>query len=182
MPDAATMTGAPNEIELGGRTFKLSPLTVADLGELQAWVLAQLPDPIAVARQLAEGQPAEIAKEILLSAYEDTRNGARRLGSAEANAALKSLAGFRELLYLHGRKHHPEMTREAWEALLTAALRDEITVLSARLAEENGGAIPDPKAGAGAASSAPPTGPPTGGPTSPGSPTATAGGPTPSGG
>ena len=53
-------------IKFGDQEYRLSPLTVADLGELQQWVYTKLPDPIAVAKELAKGEPAEIAKELLL--------------------------------------------------------------------------------------------------------------------
>ena len=41
--DAQTASGAGAKVTLGGRELTLHPLTVGDLGELQAWVHTQLP-------------------------------------------------------------------------------------------------------------------------------------------
>lgn len=136
----------PNTIELCGNVFHLSPLTLKDLEELQNWVYTQLPDPIQIARELCKDLPEKVQTSLLENAYEDVRNGSRRLGSEEANKVLGSLSGLAQMLYLSGRKNYPHMTPDAWaEQLYNAAQRDLETVKEA-LGEEKGGALPDPKA------------------------------------
>lgn len=171
--DAQTASGAGAKVTLGGRELTLHPLTVGDLGDLQAWVHTQLPDPIKVAKELAEGLPAEVAKELALNAYEDVRSGARRLGSPEAVQLLNTLQGWRELLFLHGRKGQPSMTRDDWESVVLRAVEADLAQLQESLGEEKGGAVPDPKA----PSSSPPTAAPSTSATSPSpSPSGTGGG------
>lgn len=141
-------------ITLGGRFYRLSSLTVADLGELEDWARARLPDPIAVAREIVQGMPDAVAEKILMAAYEDVRNGARRLGSPEVVRLLGTFEGYAEMLYLHGRRHHPAMTRDEWGRVLADAVDGDLEAIEERMAERRGGAIPDPKAPSSAADAA----------------------------
>lgn len=139
-------TAVGSRITLGGKEYTLAQLTLADLAELEQWVFSKLPDPIQVARELAEGLPTDLAKEILLAAYEDVKAGARKLGTPEAIGLLRTQSGMVQMLYLHGRKNQPWMTIEDWEAVLLAAVEEDMATLGERLTEQGGGAVPDPKA------------------------------------
>src|SRR5437764_1256488 len=79
-----------DELKVNDRTYKLTMLTVEELGELEAWAKSRLPDPIAIARELARDQPPEVVNHILDRAYEDVKNGARRLGSYEVTELLET--------------------------------------------------------------------------------------------
>lgn len=163
---------AGQTITAGGASYRLAPLTVATLGELETWVMSKLPDPIKVARELAEGLPAEVATAILLEAYADVKAGARKLGSPEATKLLNSFEGFAQLLFFHGRTYNPTMQAADWEPVLLQMLAEDSEAIEAALAERNGGAVPDPKAPSSSAST---DSPPTGETTSPSSASATAG-------
>ena len=146
-------------LTVGQASYRLAPLEFADLQELEAWVFTRLPDPIQIAKELARDLPPDLAKDILLEAYEDVKNGARKLGSPEANRLLSTPDGFREMLYLSGRKYQPNMTREDWGRVLARIVEEEGETLAEALSERNGGALPDPKAPSSSMSTgAPPTG------------------------
>jgi hypothetical protein len=164
----------PKDITVRGVTYRLSPLDLRDTQELEAWVLTQVPDLIAIARRLAEGQEPEVKKEILLEAFEVARSGYGHLGTPEATRVLKTFLGMREQVYLAGRKHHPQLSREDWGEILARCVEDDLREIERRLQEENGGAIPDPK---GPSSSTPTGGPPTGARSSTSSPASAAGTP-----
>ena len=77
-----------------------------------------------------------------MEAYEDVKNGARKLGSPEANKQLVTLEGFTELVFLHGRLHQPEMTRSDWEEVIIAALKEDAQKLVDAIGEAKG--VPSP--------------------------------------
>jgi hypothetical protein len=163
-----TLTAAPLTIELGGRPLRIAPLTIADLGELQAWINAQLianaPDPIAIARRLAEGFPPEVQSELLREAYRDARDAREArptapIGTSEAFAVTGTAAGVKEILALALRKHQPDLTAEDLDGIVGSLLPGDLDYL---FAHAFGTERPDgPKArGAGADATGPPTGPP----------------------
>ena len=89
--------------------------------------------------------PESVVKELVMNAYEDVRSGARRFGSPEATQLLGTLQGWRELLFLHGRKAQPELTRDDWESVILAAVESDLARLADNLGEGGGGAIQDLK-------------------------------------
>lgn len=122
------LTATPQTIELGGRPYRLSPLTLADMGELQAWIHAQLPDPVALARRLAEGMAPEVQERILNRAF-DHEMAARKthmLGTEEADLMLATLPGFVRVLALMCRAHHPEATPDVLAPLVGGLDKDQI--------------------------------------------------------
>ena len=47
-------------ITIAGKTYRLAPLTVAQLGELERWVMSRTRDPIEIARELAKDMPQDL--------------------------------------------------------------------------------------------------------------------------
>jgi hypothetical protein len=148
------LTAAPRTIELGGRRLQLSPLTLADMGVLQAWIHAQLPDPVALARRLAEGMPVEVQTELLRDAFKHAMAARRThlIGTDEADELLATMAGFLEILGLTLKAHHPEMTRDVLGPLVGGLTRDQINEVTAHAfgvrmapADLPGAGTPDPK-------------------------------------
>ncbi len=54
MDGLCQLTASAHTIAIGGRTFRLTPLTLADYGEIENRILAGRPDPL-------EGLPARLA-------------------------------------------------------------------------------------------------------------------------
>lgn len=127
-----TLTAAPRTIELGGRQLRLAPLTHGDLGVLQAWIHSQLPDPVALARRLAEGMPEAVQEKILNRAFDQVM-GARKthmLGTAEADGIIATMDGFTQILALMCRAYHPEMTADVLAPLVNGLGRDQINAIT----------------------------------------------------
>jgi hypothetical protein len=139
------MISETQSVKWAGREWNLTALTVKDLGEIQEWVYSKLPDPLEVAKKLAEGQDPSVVKELLLNAYEDIRHGARKLGSPESTAVLNTVEGLCKQLLIRGRKNHPEMTFDDWAEVVEKTLKDEADELNKLSGEDQGGVLPDPK-------------------------------------
>jgi hypothetical protein len=126
-------TAQPRMIELGGRSLRVSPLTVEDLGAYQAWIYSQLPDAAAVARRFAEGLPPSVQAEMGREAIREDRAArlAHRIGMPAAGEMMQGLMGVVELLYLATRRHHPDLTRDDLPALILAGGAGAIDRVSA---------------------------------------------------
>lgn len=149
------LTARPKTIEIGGRVLQVTPLTIDDLGSLQAWIYAQLPDPVASARRMGEGMPASAQDGLFREALKEDRSArmAYRIGTPGASELIQSLLGLVEMLYLGTRKHHPELAKDELPALIMKATSDGIDRVTSHAfgvgADDPGGAS-DPK-GVGAA-------------------------------
>jgi hypothetical protein len=64
--DTARATAAAGEVTLGGRAYRLSPLTAADVGELDDWVRART---LRAAREATRGLPEPEAQSLLRQAF-----------------------------------------------------------------------------------------------------------------
>lgn len=131
MTNAAQATAAPAEIRLAGKTYRMSPLTDGDLGELERHLQTRA---FAVAKANLEGLSPEDRRTLLRVAYDTAYRVT--LNSPEASAFMRGLEGAAYLLWLGLRHNHPDLTPEAVRPLLT----DERTVTEAmdRLDELNG--------------------------------------------
>jgi hypothetical protein len=109
--DPTALAGLPKSLTFDGRTYKVHPLTLADFGELQDWVDAQHPDPVAVAKQNLDDFPIPIQKHLLDRALELATRPKPRIGSPEADAILVTPAGLVEVLRVCIAKGDPTFTR-----------------------------------------------------------------------
>jgi len=96
---------------VGGVTYKQAPLTWRQLGQLEAWIKSQFPDPMETAKKLAEGLPLELASEVISRGQEQANNPRWCLGTPEASALLRAPAGMVELFTHQLAKFQPELTR-----------------------------------------------------------------------
>jgi hypothetical protein len=105
------------------------PLTLADLGELQAWLDTQLPDPLAVVKRHIDsgGVPMEQAKFLYAEALKEASKTRIHLSSPDALVYLNGANGVIEMLYLSIRKGRPDWTRDqarkVFEALTPADIQ-----------------------------------------------------------
>jgi hypothetical protein len=134
MNDAATVTGkAWAPLAVGGKTHRVYPLTYDDLGELQAWVNAQLPDPFdAVASSPGFARlSVEAQKYAIRCAVELAAKGKRRLNSPEAAEAVNSPEGVAFLLYLMVKRGDPTFTEAAAAELVRQVTPQQVASLQA---------------------------------------------------
>lgn len=127
MNDLATLAGKPKRLKLGGQVHDVYPLTIADFGQVQSWIDAQLPDPFeAVNEALEKGRlvdghrvPYTVTQQQFLyrTALEQKTKGRKLLGTPEADAMVQSMEGTKYLLVLSIRKGKPEFSDADAEAL-----------------------------------------------------------------
>lgn len=112
MNDAATLNGKSTlAITIEGERYDVHPLTIADFGDLQAWLDRQLPNPLDVIRPHLQHYNAAQQQAILKAAVEVASSRRALIGTEEASAFLSSIEGVREMLFLAIRKGRPEVSR-----------------------------------------------------------------------
>lgn len=148
MNDLKTVNGRPTPLAVGADTYDVYPLTLADWGDLQAWVETQLPDPFAIAReQMTSGAWSQKQQEFLLRvAAEIASKPKPRLGSPEADAIVNTPAGQAEILYLSIRRGRPGFSRA--DATDLYARMMDADLLAASIATTAGMVVGDPKGSA----------------------------------
>lgn len=132
MTNAAQATAAPAEVRLAGAAYRMSPLTDADLGELERHLQCRAFD---VAKRNMEGLSPEDRRTLLQAAYDTAYK--ITVDSPPAVEFMRGLDGAAYLLWLGLRHNHPEL--KGWEDV-RRLLTDERTVAEAmdRLDELNG--------------------------------------------
>lgn len=152
MNDLATLNGKPRTLKVDGRDYLFYPLTLDDLGGLQAWVDAQTPDPFALAHgQINSGRfTIDQCKFLLKTAMEMAAKGAPKLGTDEADLLLQSAEGVKEVLFLSVRKGDPGFSRGDAAGLFRKVTQGDVAALfrATGLVEAGvaAGADSDPKA------------------------------------
>jgi hypothetical protein len=151
-------TNAPAEIDLAGASFHVRTLTLAEWGELQAWLKRHAPSPIeraaeAIKRASDDGKPLAqwLREEILSNAQEQSLRWPPKVGTLPWLEALDATPdGMATLLHRALRELQP------------ATALDECRTLAERATQEEIGALVgflffglDPKAGSGAATGTP---------------------------
>jgi hypothetical protein len=116
----ADLNATPRTITLGGEPYAVHPLTLADQGELQAWLDAQLPNPLDQAFDLIQRRnlPQPQAQYVLRNAQEMAAQTRIFLNSPEALPYLNSANGIVEILFLAIRKGRADFTRERAKDLI----------------------------------------------------------------
>jgi hypothetical protein len=97
------------EVALGGRTFRVDELRLADLADLQDWLDRTWVDPLAGLRErLATMGDAERQKA-LAPAYDLAEAGPPTCGDEQGRALFATGAGIVEIFRVALRRHHPEL-------------------------------------------------------------------------
>lgn len=111
--DHATFVNAPKTIELGGREYRVSALTLKEWGPVQSWIKQHAVSPV---RLLSSGDMAGLnaadRKAMMETALHAQRNWPPRIGSIEWFQALDHPGGHAEFLFVALSKHQPDFTRE----------------------------------------------------------------------
>jgi hypothetical protein len=117
--DLASMTARPRSLVVDGRTYMVHPLTLDDFGELQAWVDAQFPDPIALVNDAVKAGSYNMVQQQFLykTALEIGSRGKRPIGTPDADDLVRSVAGTKEVLFKAIKKGDPSFDREQADRL-----------------------------------------------------------------
>lgn len=117
--DLATMARAPVEVEAKGKTYKLTPIGLKQLGELQQWAKEQIQaNGMAQINQIWQQRkvPDEAKQKLteqLMDRIEAKCNDANAIG-----ALLSSPEGALRALLVAFRAHHPDMKQEEMDAIV----------------------------------------------------------------
>ena len=134
--DLSQAAGRGVEIELRGKKWKLSPLTMGDLADFQGYLRSERLK--AVAGGLL-ALPIEERTALLRQVVREP------VDSADMDAEMASPAGSRYILWRSLRRLHPEMTLELVGDLITTADIEALTSMVAALS--SGDDAEDPTAG-----------------------------------
>ena len=111
--DTARATAAPAEVIFGGRTYRLSPLTDGDVGELDNWVRART---IRAAREAGRGLPEPEAQTLMREAFAFAATQTW-LGVLGGDCSIDMLA---RLFWQLVKRHHPDASLEAVRQAIAA--------------------------------------------------------------
>lgn len=114
MSDLFRMMGAPVDVEVNGKTWQFSPLTMGDLGKLDEWAEQQI---FADLKKRIALLPPE-AKEAKQKLFDRIALITERELSEEAQAVLISPRAAVQRALLMLKRKHPEITEKETEDLL----------------------------------------------------------------
>lgn len=150
-------TNAPTQISLGGASFHVRTLTLAEWGELQAWLKRNAPSPIeraaeAIKRASDDGKPMPqwIRDEILSNAQEQSLRWPPKVGTLPWLEALDATTDGMATLLHRAFRELQTVTLEQCRELAEKATQEEIGLLVGFLFFGL-----DPKAASGAATETP---------------------------
>jgi hypothetical protein len=157
--DRATLTNAPREFALGGRTFLVTSLTEAEKGQLQAWLKARHPGPLGALDDatLARFGPAN-RRALIDAAVAQARSWPPRVGSQAWWDAMDTVeGGGAKFLHLVLSRANPFSEAEAAELNRTLELDEFLPLMAHAMGYE----LPPKAEGATGTAEASPAGNPT---------------------
>lgn len=105
--DYARATASPRTISLAGRDYLVGKFTPRDIGDLQAWLKEQIPDPRREAREFMAGMSDEVAKEIWRDAVERAREWPPTIQSTSGFSLLTTThEGNARMIWVTLRRHN----------------------------------------------------------------------------
>ena len=131
MSSAADMAKTPLTLTDGDKTYRLSPITPAILGEVERYV-EELPfDRLRVRLDKVGHHLTDETKDRLYGKAEEESDENRRLMLSDEpgdrqKSPLQSLAGVRKLFYFSLCVHHPDLTEADTDRLVTFDNLEEI--------------------------------------------------------
>lgn len=136
------LTAAPVTLEIGGRTFRLSPLRVRDYGEIERRILLDRPKPLDVVLPRLAGLSIEQQRHLLELAYRGERSG-ERISLEELQQWLATVEGRLYRFWLMLRREQPQLTLDdAEELLLQVSASDDGQRSQAERAIESSSGLP----------------------------------------
>lgn len=124
MDDLATLCGRPRPLRAAGRSWRLWPLRLLDLGDLQAWLYDQLPDPLPAVLAATAGLGRGARSFALRHAVARRRESRATFGTPAADQLCSSVDGLTEVLWLSVRRGRPRFGRHGAARLYDALGHD----------------------------------------------------------
>jgi hypothetical protein len=80
--DLTELTDEPElTVQIGGKTFHFSELPIGSLAKLQAWIKANVPDPLVTLRERLAGYPESVVAKLTADVRQETPNWPPIMGS-----------------------------------------------------------------------------------------------------
>ncbi len=113
MDDFARSTNAGRILNLAGCDFRVGKISPRDLGDLQAWLKREAPDPREKVAELMRGQADAVALEMWRQASAAAEAWPPPLDSPQGRSLLLSPEGMSQLLWIALRRHTPGFSLDA---------------------------------------------------------------------
>jgi hypothetical protein len=127
------------DIEIGERRYRLAPISLGALGEIEQQVVALRTDPIAAICGCIDRFTVPQQQYLLSEAVRQASKRGRYATQAEVDAFLNTFDGIGFFFWLTVRKHHPEIDAPEKARLLIADLDPTaIAQLQRKLIEASG--------------------------------------------
>lgn len=123
LPD---MAGTPRIVKIGGKDYKVSPITIDDLAEFETEVRKLRSESIK-AMLKETGLPDDVIAQKLVE------SASKSISIDDIQEAMTSMQGTRYLLWCALRKHQPELKLEEMGNLITLDNFDEATEILGKL-------------------------------------------------
>ena len=128
--DYAKATGAPGYVTIQGVAYRVKKFNPRDLGDLQAWLKKQMPDPRLMARELCAGLPDAVALQIWKDLSEEAKDWPPTVMSWKGNFQLMfTWEGNAMVAWVALRKHQADVTYERALQITADATTEEIAEL-----------------------------------------------------
>jgi hypothetical protein len=135
--DYAKAAASPRTVTIGEVAYKVSKFGPRDLGDLQAWLKSQIPDPRLMAKELCAGLSDAVALEIWRDLSQEAQDWPPTITSQEGNRLLMvTHEGNAQVLLVALRRHQAGFNIEQARKIAETISLDEITsVLNAGFPE-----------------------------------------------
>jgi hypothetical protein len=131
--DYAKATAAPRYVTINGREYRVGKYGPRDIGDLEAWLKTQVPDPRLMARELCAGLPDAVALEVWRDLSAEAMNWPPDVTSRIGNKLLMNTwEGHARLVFASLSRHNADFTLDEARTLTKAdcELAIEISNLS----------------------------------------------------
>lgn len=109
MDGMCNVTGADGTIEIGGKAYRLSVPTGADLGDLERYVISLRGNPLKELAECIDSYPAALQQAALRAASDSIADRSPRADDQEIKRFASSPMNLPFMLFLMLRRNHPEI-------------------------------------------------------------------------
>ncbi len=128
--DYAKATARPGYVTLAGVEYRPKKFAPRDIGDLEAFLKREFPDPRLMARDLCQGLPDAVALKIWTDLNEEAKDWPVTILSAKGNHRLMfTYEGNAVLIWVALRKNHAEVTLEKARQIAEDVDTEEISEL-----------------------------------------------------
>lgn len=128
--DHARATAAPGYVIIGDVTYRSSKFGPRDLGDLQAWLKSQVPDPRSMARELCAGLSDAVALQIWTDLSEEAKDWPPSLTSDMGNNLLLfTHEGAAQVIWVCLRRFNASITLDEARKMALTVSNEELAAL-----------------------------------------------------